>query len=68
MASLHADGRLRTGERWHQESITGSMFTGWLEQSGDDLVPCIQGHAWITGEAVLRFEPADPFRGGFTAG
>jgi 4-hydroxyproline epimerase len=68
MAALHAAGRLPVGRRWRQESVTGSVFTGWLEQAGDDLVPYIQGHAWITGEAVLRFDPADPFRSGFTTG
>jgi 4-hydroxyproline epimerase len=68
MAALHAAGRLEPGQRWRQESITGSLFTGWLEERGAELVPCIQGHAWITGEAVLRFDPTDPFRGGFTAG
>ncbi len=68
MAALHAAGQLPAGRRWRQESITGSVFTGWLEDAGDDLVPHIQGHAWITGEAVLRFDPADPFRSGFTAG
>jgi len=68
MAALHAAGRLEPGQRWRQESITGSAFTGWLEEQAGELIPCIQGHAWITGEAVLRFDPADPFRGGFTAG
>ena len=68
MAVLHAAGRLEPGQRWRQESITGSVFTGWLEEQAGELTPCIQGHAWITGEAVLRFDPADPFRGGFTAG
>lgn len=68
MAALHAAGRLAPGERWRQESITGSLFTGWLEELDGELVPHIQGRAWITGESVLRFDPADPFRGGFTAG
>jgi proline racemase len=40
------------------------VFTGWLAQRGDDIVPFIQGHAWITGETVLRFAPDDPFRWG----
>ena len=31
---------------------------------GSDIVPFIQGHAWITGETVLRFAPDDPFRWG----
>ena len=29
MAALHAAGQLKIGQRWRQESITGSLFTGW---------------------------------------
>ena len=68
MAVLHERGRLLLRQPWRQESITGSLFTGWLEGSEGELVPHIQGRAWITGESVLRFDPEDPFRGGFTAG
>lgn len=66
MATLHARGTLALGERWRQESITGSLFTGWLEANGDAdaLVPCIQGHAYITGRSVLLFDETDPFRYG----
>jgi proline racemase len=67
LAMLHARGRLRPGERWRQESITGSLFTGWLEPADGGLVPCIRGYAHVTGEATLRFDPADPFRAGFTS-
>ena len=68
MAVLHERGRLLLRQPWRQESITGSLFTGWLESDHGDLVPHIQGRAWITGESVLRFDPEDPFRDGFTAG
>jgi 4-hydroxyproline epimerase len=61
MAALHARGRLGLGEPWRQESIIGSLFTGWLEQHDDALLPHIRGRAWITGSAVLHFEPDDPF-------
>jgi 4-hydroxyproline epimerase len=64
MAVRHARGQLAIGARWRQESITGTVFTGWLAQRGDDIVPFIQGHAWITGETMLRFAPDDPFRWG----
>lgn len=65
MATLHARGELALGERWRQESITGSVFTGWLTGgSNGDLIPHIRGTAFVTGEAVLRFDPRDPFRGG----
>ncbi|HET7373847.1 MAG TPA: proline racemase family protein [Gemmatimonadaceae bacterium] len=63
MATLHARGRLAIGQEWRQESITGSRFTGWLTQSPTgELIPHIRGRAFVTGEATLRFDPADPFR------
>ncbi len=67
MAVLAARGRLAPGQRWRQEGITGSLFEGWLEARGDDLVPRVRGRAFVTGQATLLFDPADPFRGGFTA-
>ncbi|HQR67777.1 MAG TPA: proline racemase family protein [Thermoanaerobaculia bacterium] len=67
MAALHARGKLRAGERWRQESITGSLFTGWLVERGGALVPHIQGFAYVTGETTLHFDPADPFRVGFSS-
>jgi 4-hydroxyproline epimerase len=66
MAALHARGRLAIGERWRQESITGSLFTGWLTQEADGaLVPHVRGTAYVTGVATLHFDPRDPFRCGF---
>ncbi|HQR18410.1 MAG TPA: proline racemase family protein [Gemmatimonadales bacterium] len=67
MAALHARGALAVGAQWRQESITGSLFTGWLEQQDGKLTPCIRGTAHVTGESTLLFDPADPFRAGFTA-
>ncbi|HET7602632.1 MAG TPA: proline racemase family protein [Gemmatimonadales bacterium] len=67
MAVLHARGLLKPGERWRQESITGSRFTGWLEECDGALIPHIQGRAWVTGDVTLAFSPDDPFRAGFTA-
>jgi 4-hydroxyproline epimerase len=67
MAALAARGRLRPGERWGQESLTGSLFEGWLEERGGALVPRIRGRAFVTGRATLLFDPRDPFREGFTA-
>jgi proline racemase len=63
MAVLHARGKLPLGAEWRQESITGSRFTGWLT-AGDngELIPHIRGSAFITADATLRFDPADPFR------
>jgi 4-hydroxyproline epimerase len=67
MAALAARGRLAAGERWRQESITGSLFEGWLEERSGSLVPYVRGRAHVTGCATLLFDPRDPFRGGFSA-
>lgn len=67
MAALHARGELEIGAKWRQESITGSLFTGWLAREGEALVPHIRGSAYVTAESTLYFDPADPFRGGFSA-
>lgn len=64
MAALHARGALPAGERWRQESITGSVFTGWVERRGEKIIPYIQGKAYITSRATLLFDPRDPFRFG----
>lgn len=67
MATLHAHGKLGIGERWRQESITGSLFTGWLEEREGALIPFVQGRAYITSRATLVFDKADPFRLGIPA-
>ena len=67
MAALHAHGRLAIGQRWRQESITGSLFTGWLTEGANrELVPHVRGTAFVTSESTLLFDPLDPFRCGFT--
>jgi 4-hydroxyproline epimerase len=67
MAALHARGDLALEEHWVQESITGSVFTGWLTSRDGALIPHIRGRAFVTGEATLRFDARDPFRGGWQA-
>jgi proline racemase len=63
MAVLHARGKLKFGEDWRQESVTGSLFTGWLTQGKTgELIPHIRGTAFVTGESTLKFDPRDPFR------
>jgi proline racemase len=68
MAALQARGELAVGTEYHQESITGSVFTGWLEERAGALVPFIRGSAYVTSRATLHFDPADPFRFGFPEG
>ena len=66
MAALEARGALAIEARWRQESITGSIFTGWLTQRGEERIPHIHGTAFITGESTLLFDPRDPFRLGIS--
>lgn len=66
MAVLHARGRLPIGEVWRQESITGGVFSGWLDAGPDgELLPRIRARAFVTTEATLLFADDDPFRSGF---
>jgi 4-hydroxyproline epimerase len=64
LACLAADGKLREGEIWRQESIVGSVFEGRYRMEGDSIRPAITGHAYVNGEATLLFDPRDPFRMG----
>jgi 4-hydroxyproline epimerase len=69
MAARHRRGQLALGEQWHQESVVGGLFTGWLTPGNDGaLIPHVCGRAFVTGEATLRFDPQDPFRGGLGRG
>lgn len=65
LAVLYAKGEIDLGTRWRQESITGSVFTGWLTANDrGELIPHVRGTAYVTGETTLLFDAADPFRGG----
>jgi 4-hydroxyproline epimerase len=57
LACLYADGRLKAGEIWRQESIVGSVFEGWIA----DGLPHIRGTAFVNAEATLILDPRDPF-------
>jgi 4-hydroxyproline epimerase len=65
LACHHADGRLEVGRVWRQESVVGSVFEGVIERAeGDRVWPAITGHAYVTAEATLVLDPADPLRYG----
>jgi 4-hydroxyproline epimerase len=66
LACLIADGKLQAGQVWRQEGITGSVFEGTAEPAGDPgvVVPSITGTAFVTAEATLLVDPADPLRDG----
>jgi 4-hydroxyproline epimerase len=67
LACLAADGKLRPGQRWIQESVIGSRFEASYRQSGPGrIIPRIGGRAFICSEAKLYEDPADPFRYGIS--
>ncbi len=67
LAVLANRGKLAPGVLWRQESITGSMFTGWYERRDGLLYPYIKGHAYVTAHSTLVFDARDPFREGIPA-
>jgi proline racemase len=67
LAVLAARGKLAPGQCWRQESITGSLFTAWLEERAGQLVPRVNGRAFVTSRATLHFDPRDPFREGIAS-
>ena len=67
MACLYADGKLREGQTWKQESIVGSVFEGTIRAAEGRLYPSIKGAAFVNAEAELILDPRDPFRMGIRA-
>ena len=64
LACLAADGKLREGEPWVQESILGSTFTGcyrWEDKAAGIVIPTISGTAFVNAEGTLLLEERDPF-------
>ena len=61
LACLYADGKLRPGQTWRQESIVGSVFEGSVEIIDSVIYPSITGTAYVTGEARLILDNSDPF-------
>ena len=64
LACLYADGDLRKGETWRQESIIGSVFEGRVRLDGNKIIPIIRGTAHVTAELELILDPSDPYRFG----
>ncbi len=64
IACLIEDGKLAVGDVWKQESITGSVFEAQANVVEQQIYPIITGSAYVTGETVLHFDSADPFRYG----
>ena len=61
LACLYADGKLKEGEVWRQESIVGSIFEGTISIVDGKLYPRIKGSAYVNAEAMLILDERDPF-------
>jgi 4-hydroxyproline epimerase len=61
LACLYADGKLRPGQVWRQESIVGSVFEGTVSVVDGQIYPEITGSAYVNAEADLILDERDPF-------
>ncbi|MEX2142815.1 MAG: proline racemase family protein [Pirellulales bacterium] len=68
LACLLSDGKLQPGQIWRQEGILGTIFEGQATMRNDQIIPTIIGRGYITAEATLLLDPADPFRHGIISG
>jgi 4-hydroxyproline epimerase len=60
LACLYADGKIREGQTWRQESIIGSVFEGSVKVRDGKVYPSIKGSAFVTADAELVLDPRDP--------
>jgi 4-hydroxyproline epimerase len=61
MACLFADGKLKEGQIWRQESIVGSVFEGSVRMVDGKIIPTIKGSAFVNAETTMIFDEQDPF-------
>ncbi|HEX5447529.1 MAG TPA: proline racemase family protein [Pirellulales bacterium] len=61
LACLVADGKLKPGQVWRQESIVGSVFEGSVRIENGQMIPRISGTAYVNAETTLLLDPRDPF-------
>jgi len=67
LACLFADGKIREGQTWKQESIVGSVFEGSVKVRDGKVYPSIKGSAFVNAEAELVLDPRDPLCMGIRA-
>ncbi len=60
LACLYADGKLKPGDVWVQESVCGSYFEGRIAVQNGHVLPSITGTAYVNAEAEMVFDPNDP--------
>jgi len=64
LACLFADGKLKEGETWRQESLIGSWFEGKVRIDGGQIIPIIRGTAHVTAKIEMIFDDNDTYRFG----
>lgn len=67
LACLYADGKIKEGQIWKQESIVGSVFEGTVRVKDGKVFPSITGSAFVNAEADLILNPGDPLCMGIRA-
>jgi 4-hydroxyproline epimerase len=67
LACLYADGKIREGQTWKQESIVGSVFEGSVRVRDGKVYPSIKGSAFVNAESELVLDPRDPLCMGIRA-
>jgi proline racemase len=70
MATLHARGRMKIGDRYRARSIIGSQFDCRIAAEATiagrpAILPVISGRAWITGTHQHMLDPSDPWPAGY---
>ncbi len=64
VACLIADGKLREGQAWRQESVIGTVFEASGTVAGGRVIPEIRGTAYVNAEATLLIQDDDPLAWG----
>lgn len=67
LACLYADGKIREGQTWRQESIVGSVFEGSVSVRDGKIYPSIKGSAFVNAESDLVLDARDPLCMGIRA-
>ena len=71
LASLYAKGKIKPGQAFINESLTGTQFVGEIEKpavvgSYQGIVPVITGSAYICGYSSHVIDETDPLKYGFS--
>jgi 4-hydroxyproline epimerase len=67
LACLVADGKLKPGDVWRQESVIGSVFEGSVRIDDGRVFPRIRGRAYVNAESTLLLDQRDPYAHGIRA-